>query len=201
MTLERLLTYKDAQATGLWKEVAPDIVTVPFWQPSFCQCLVDAADLLDEYKPLDVDVKQKTAPGQELRFNRISPRLAELFEKDIQERIAPIIRTHWWPITLGHVRMPFVLKYSPDTQDSMDPHHDAALVSMTMPLNMGYEGGYLSFPRQHWDTRDMEVGHLVLFPSRVTHVHWVSPVTSGTRYAMTCWIDQANFRPEDAILP
>ena len=97
--------------------------------------------------------------------------------------------------------MPFVLRYSPDTQAALDPHHDAAMVSFAMPLNTDYSGGLLTFPRQHWDSREVEVGTLIAFPSRVTHVHWVTPVTSGTRYAMTVWVAAPNQPVADAIVP
>ena len=198
--MQRLLTYNGAKVDGVWREVAPDILTIPFWKPDFCQELVDAAELLDEFRTYGPDVDNNAAPGQELRINRISPRFAEHFEAHFQEKVAPILKVHWWPLKLGLTRMPFVLRYSPDTQASLDPHHDAAMVSLAIPLNHGYEGGDLTFPRQHWDSRNVDVGSIIAFPSRVTHVHWVTAVTSGTRYALTCWLAAPNDPPHDAIL-
>lgn len=198
--MRRLLTYEDARTDGCWREVAPDILVMPFWRRDFCRELVDAAALLDEFRPYAPDVDNNAAPGQELRIDRISPRLAEHFEAHLREGAGPVLRVHWWPLTLGSTRMPFVLRYSAGTQASLDPHHDAAMVSLAIPLNDAYEGGRLTFPRQHWDSRDVEVGHIIAFPSRVTHVHWVTPVTAGIRYAMTCWIDTPGARPDDAIV-
>lgn len=197
--MERLVTYRDAKAGGCWREVAPDILVAPFWRPDFCRDLVRAAALLDEFRPYGPDVENNAAPGQELRIDRISPRFAERFEAHFREDLAPVLRTHWWPLNLGPARMPFVLRYSADSQASLDPHHDAAMVSLAMPLNDGYEGGRLTFPRQHWDSREVGIGCIVAFPSRVTHAHWVTPVTAGTRYAMTCWIAEPSARPDDAI--
>lgn len=200
--MQRLLTYEDAAAgPAPWREVAPDILVLPFWQPDFCAELVGAAELLDEFQPYAPDVDNNAAPGQELRINRISPKLAEHFEAHFQDRVAEILRTHWWPLKLGKVRMPFVLRYSADTQAALDPHHDAAMVSLAIPLNNGYEGGRLTFPRQHWDSHEVEPGHLIAFPSRVSHVHWVTPVTAGVRYAMTCWIAAPNDQPHDPVIP
>lgn len=198
--VQRLLTYKGARVDGVWREVAPDILLIPFWRPDFCQELIDVAELLDEFKPYAPDVANDAAPGQELRINRISPRLAEYFATHFQDVVSPIIKTHWWPLGTGKVRMPFVLRYSPDTQATLNPHHDSALVSLAMPLNNGYEGGWLTFPRQHWDSREVGVGQLIAFPSRVTHVHGVTAVTRGTRYAMTCWIAAPGEQPDDAVL-
>ena len=113
----------------------------------------------------------------------------------------PILKTHWWPLRTGRTRMPFVLRYSAQTQPALDPHHDAALVSLAMPLSAGHEGGVLTFPRQHWDSREVEVGTFIAFPSRVSHVHWVTPVTAGKRYAMTVWIAAQDQPPADPIVP
>lgn len=199
--MQRLLKYENARAEGCWREVAPDILTLPFWPPDFCRELVAASELLDEFRPYAPDVENNAAPGQELRIDRISPRFAEHFETHFQECVAPILRVHWWPLNLGKTRMPFVLRYSADTQASLDPHHDAAMVSLAIPLNNAYEGGHLTFPRQHWDSREVEIGHIIAFPSRVTHVHWVTPVTAGTRYAMTCWLADPGAQPDDPVIP
>lgn len=197
--MERLLTYEGAEAEGPWQEVANDILLLPFWTPDFCQEIIKTTDVLNEYKPLDGDVQNNAAPGQETRFNRISPRFAENFENHFSRRVAPIVRQHWWPLSLGKNRMPFVLKYSPDVQPSLDPHHDASMISMTIVLNEGYEGGQLTFPRQHWDSRSVKPGMMVVFPGRVTHVHWVLPVTSGTRYSVAAWVVDPSAEPFDAI--
>ena len=97
--------------------------------------------------------------------------------------------------------MPFVLRYSADTRAALDPQHDAALVSFTMPLNAGYEGGVLTFPRQHWDSREVEVGTLIAFPSRVTHVHWITPVSAGRTLCDDVRVAAADHPPADPIIP
>ena len=196
----RLLTWEDALVDpGSWREIAPDILLIPFLKPDFCADLIAAAEGVGSFRPLDADVENNAAPGQEMRLNRIDPEIPRQFEAHFRERIEPALRVHWWPLKIGPVRMPFLLRYSPDTQPALDPHHDAAMVSLAMHLNTGYEGGALTFPRQHWDSHALEVGDVVAFPSRVTHVHWVTPVTAGTRYAMTCWLTAPNETPDDAI--
>jgi hypothetical protein len=201
LSIERLIAYENAEAGGYWCEVAPDIVTVPFWQAGFCRTLIEAAETVGGFQPYGRDVLDNSAPGQELRIDCIDRRFAERFEADFRRRILPIVRTHWWPLKAGKIRMPFVLRYSRETQASLDPHHDAAMVSFAMTLNADYRGGLLTFPRQHWDSHGVAVGTLVAFPSRVSHVHWVTPVTQGTRYAMTVWLAPSDHPPADAIVP
>lgn len=199
--VEHLASYRGAEKHGTWREVAPDILAIPFWQEGFCRMLVEASELLGgDFRPYEKDVANNAAPGQELRIDLVDPRIAEAFEQDIQQRAVPVIRKHWWPLKPGKVRMPFVLRYSADTQASLDPHHDAAMVSFAMLLNRDYDGGALAFPRQHWDSRDVEIGTLLAFPSQVTHVHRVEPVASGTRYAMTAWMAPPNQYPPDAVV-
>ena len=195
------LAGEGAAAGGPWREAAPDILLIPFWTAAFCRELIDAAEAAGGFEPYAPDVRNNAAPGQELRIDRIDRGFAERFEADLQRRVIPVLMTHWWPLKPGKTRMPFVLRYSPDTQAGLDPHHDAALVSLAMPLNAGHDGGALTFPRQHWDSRDVEAGTFIAFPSRVTHMHWVTPVTAGMRYAMTAWIAAADQPPEDPIVP
>ena len=199
--VQRLAAYEDTAAVGCWRELAPDIVLIPFWAAEFCQVLVEAAEAVGDFRPYAPDVRNNAAPGQELRIDRISPRFAEQLDADLERRVIPILKTHWWPLRPGRTRMPFVLRYSAETQPALDPHHDAALVSLAMPLSAGHEGGVLTFPRQHWDSREVEAGTFIAFPSRVSHVHWVTPVTAGTRYAMTVWIAAADQPPPDPIVP
>ena len=201
LSIQRLSAYEGADVDGCWREVAPDILLIPFWRVEFCRELIDAAESVGDFQPYAPDVRNNAAPGQELRIDRISPLFAERFEAHFQRRVIPIVKTHWWPLNTGKTRMPFVLRYSADTQAALDPHHDAALLSFAMPLNAGYQGGVLTFPRQHWDSREVEVGTLIAFPSRVSHVHWVTPVSAGRRYAMTIWVAPTDHPPADPVIP
>ena len=200
-SIQRLIAYEDTEVDGYWREVAPDIVTIPFWRADFCRTLVEAAEAVGGFEAYERDLLNNAAPGQELRIDRIAQRFAERFETHLQRRVIPIIKMHWWPLKTGKTRMPFVLRYSPDTQPALDPHHDAAMVSFAMTLNAEYRGGLLTFPRQHWDSGRVEVGTLIAFPSRVSHVHWVTPGTGGVRYAMTVWMAPSDQPPADAIVP
>ena len=193
--------YEDAAASGPWHEAAPDILLIPFWKSGFCGALIDAAESAGGFEPYPPDVSNNAAPGQELRIDRIDRQFAQRLEADLRQRLVPALQAHWWPLKPGKTRMPFVLRYSPETQAGMDPHHDAALVSLAMPLNADYEGGRLTFPRQHWDSREVEEGTFIAFPGRVSHVHWVTPVSAGLRYALTVWIAAADQPPTDPIVP
>jgi predicted 2-oxoglutarate/Fe(II)-dependent dioxygenase YbiX len=59
-------------------------------------------------------------------------------------------------------------------------------ISVLIYLNSEYEGGQLIFPNQHI-TLNPKPGMLVAFPSNHHFIHGVTPVTSGTRYALVSW--------------
>ena len=74
LSIQRLIAYENAEAGGYWCEVAPDIVTVPFWRAGFCRTLIEAAETVGGFQPYGRDVLDNSAPGQELRIDRIDRR-------------------------------------------------------------------------------------------------------------------------------
>ena len=45
------------------------------------------------------------------------------------------------------------------------------------------------FPRQDVTNIDVPVGHLLAWPSLVTHPHAAEPVTAGVKYGLTIWFE------------
>lgn len=184
--------YSDAIQHGTVIEVSESILTAPFWKPWFCQMVIDAADEHNNYHPLYADVKG-TAPGQECRINEFSPWLFERYK----EHWMNILR---WPVgefyqadylfnrDFDMFRVPFLVKYTMDTQRSMDQHHDFSVISMSMMLNGDYEGNYLWFPRQRWSNQNVPIGYATIFPGQLTHPHCATRLLTGNRYGLTGWI-------------
>lgn len=79
------------------------------------------------------------------------------------------------------------MKYSEDTQKTLGFHNDAALVTGSVKLNDNYTGGTLIWKRQGVSNIDIPVGKMVLFPGQLTHGHYVTELTEGTKYSMTFW--------------
>lgn len=65
-------------------------------------------------------------------------------------------------------------------------------ISILIYLNSEYEGGQLIFPEQHI-TLNPKPGMLVAFPSSHHFIHGVTPITSGTRYALVTWASLGNW--------
>lgn len=186
--LENLLGYVGAREGGdapVPVEVAPDILTMPFWTPEFCALVVRAAEATGAFAPDPDD----PVPGHEVSLAAIAPALYAHLENDIGRRMWPAIR-RWWPLVDYHgLRDAFVIKYEMGGQEELRMHHDVAQVSASIKLNDGYEGGALAFARQKWDTSGLPVGTLVAWPSLVTHPHAGEPLVSGTKYSLTIWCE------------
>ncbi len=165
-------------------EAAPDILVMPFWTPEFCAVLLRAAEVAGMWASDPDD----PVPGAEVSLFALFPRLAGLLEEDLMTRVWPRLHEHWPEAAATGLHDAFVIRYEPGgSNEGLPLHHDVAQVSATVRLNHGYRGGALSFPRQGWDTAGVPVGHLVAWPSLVTHPHRAEPVQHGVRYGLTIW--------------
>jgi len=88
--------------------------------------------------------------------------------------------------------MNFVVRYRPDEQPSLRPHHDSSTYTINIALNrvgVDYEGGGCRFIRYNCSVTDTKKGWMLMHPGRLTHFHEGLTVTNGTRYIMISFID------------
>lgn len=88
--------------------------------------------------------------------------------------------------------MNFVVRYRPDEQPSLKPHHDSSTYTINIALNragVDYEGGGCRFIRYNCSVTDTKPGWMLMHPGRLTHYHEGLRVTSGTRYIMISFVD------------
>ena len=183
--LTAILGYTGAQASGDAVEVAPDIISMPFWTPEFCDVVIRAAQAAGGFEHESSD----PVGSYDLSLASISPRLFEALEQDIGMRLWPAIR-NWWPIVDYHgLRDAFVIHYAMGQQETLRLHHDVAQVSASIKLNSGYEGAELVFPRQGYSNADVPVGDIIVWPSLVTHPHESLPLRSGEKFSLTIWCE------------
>lgn len=186
--LRRILAYDEAideAGAGLLTTVGDDIVSMPFWTPSFCATIIAAAEAVGVFEPQPDD----PVPGHEVSLALISPRLFEHVQDDIGRRAWPALCTVWPYIDYYGLRDVFVIKYALGEQENLRIHHDVAQVSASIKLNDDYDGAELSFPRQGVDNCAVPVGHLLAWPSLVTHPHQTEQLRRGVKYALTVWCE------------
>ncbi|XP_064231780.1 multifunctional procollagen lysine hydroxylase and glycosyltransferase LH3 isoform X3 [Aotus nancymaae] len=88
--------------------------------------------------------------------------------------------------------MNFVVRYRPDEQPSLRPHHDSSTFTLNVALNhkgLDYEGGGCRFLRYNCVISSPRKGWALLHPGRLTHYHEGLPTTRGTRYIMVSFVD------------
>lgn len=79
-------------------------------------------------------------------------------------------------------------------------------MTLLIYLNDDYEGGHISFPcildSENKPLRiKPKAGDVVAFPSHEVYTHHVEPVTSGVRYVVSRWFDDAEWYRSGAVLP
>jgi len=188
--LQRVLAYVDAgDDTGPIRPIGQDLYVASFWTPQFCSAIVRAAEAVGAFEPHD----DNPVPGHEVSLAVISPRLFENVQADIGERLWPQLRTAWPYIDYHGLRDVFVIRYALGEQESLRIHHDVAQVSASVKLNDDYEGGELAFPIQDVTNAEVPVGHVLAWPSLVTHPHETRRLRSGVKYALTVWCELPSY--------
>ena len=91
------------------------------------------------------------------------------------------------------INLAFVVKYSVENQQSLEPHHDASVYTVNIALNRGngidYDGGGCRFIRQNYILRNQDPGMCCVHPGRLTAYHEGLSVTAGTRYILVSFIN------------
>ncbi|XP_032668644.1 procollagen-lysine,2-oxoglutarate 5-dioxygenase isoform X1 [Odontomachus brunneus] len=88
--------------------------------------------------------------------------------------------------------MNFVVRYRPDEQPFLRPHHDSSTYTINIALNQAgvdYEGGGCKFIRYNCSVTDTKPGWMLMHPGRLTHYHEGLRVIAGTRYIMISFVD------------
>ncbi|RXG55052.1 Procollagen-lysine,2-oxoglutarate 5-dioxygenase 3 [Armadillidium vulgare] len=88
--------------------------------------------------------------------------------------------------------MSFTVRYRPDEQPALRPHHDTSTYTINVGLNrpgIDYQGGGCRFLRYNCSVVDTRVGWTLMHPGRLTHLHEGLRVTDGTRYIIVTFVD------------
>jgi hypothetical protein len=164
-----------------YEEVAQDLLVTKLLSESECKDLIAKSDALGGWGNLEGD----KFPAQEIRLKKLG--LWKQYEALWRDKLFKICEKHWNPVEYMGLRDAFTMRYAMDTQKSLGLHTDASLITGSVKLNDNYEGATLYFPRQDFTNLDVPVGSCILFPSQVTHGHYVDELMSGVKYSLTMW--------------
>lgn len=162
-------------------EVADGVLAIPLLGKKTCADLAEKLNAMDGWRPLTND----KVPGDEIRLKAAG--LYDVYAPLIENAFRPIINQHWAPTEFSSISDLFAIRYEPHRQDSLRLHTDLSRFSASILLEAADEGGILWLPRQNFRDDLVPVGTALVFPSRVTHPHAVTPVTAGRRISLVVW--------------
>lgn len=127
----------------------------------------------------DIHLSQLGLEGEWLRF--------------LREFVAPVTET-LYPgyATKARALLNFVVRYRPERQPALRPHHDSSTFTINIALNSkgtDYEGGGCRFLRYSCSVTAPRKGWSLMHPGRLTHFHEGLPTTRGTRYILVSFVD------------
>ena len=164
-----------------YEEVAPDILCTDFLSKKQCEYLIEKSVSHGNWSNMVND----KFPAQEIRLKQLG--LWHEYDRLWHEKLGKICEKHWHPEVYLGLRDAFTIQYSLETQTELGLHTDASLFTGSVKLNDDYAGAELIFPRQEFSNKDIAIGKCIMFPSMVTHGHYVDELRGGRKYSLTMW--------------
>ncbi|KAK5848041.1 hypothetical protein PBY51_005696 [Eleginops maclovinus] len=178
------------------EQPCPDVYWFPAFSEKMCDHLVETMEDLDEWSG-GKHKDERLAGGYE-NVPTVDTHMTQIgFEKEwlkfLKEYISPITeRLYPGYYPKSQAIMNFVVRYRPDEQPSLRPHHDSSTFTINIALNskgVDYEGGGCRFLRYDCKVESPRKGWSFMHPGRLTHYHEGLPTTRGTRYIMVSFVD------------
>ncbi|XP_034020441.1 multifunctional procollagen lysine hydroxylase and glycosyltransferase LH3 [Thalassophryne amazonica] len=178
------------------EQPCPDVYWFPAFSDKMCDDLVETMEDFGQWsggshKDERLAGGYENVPTVDIHMNQIG------FEKEwlkfLKEYIAPVTeKLYPGYYAKAHAIMNFVVRYRPDEQPSLRPHHDSSTFTINIALNrkdIDYEGGGCRFLRYECKVESPRKGWSFMHPGRLTHYHEGLPTTRGTRYIMVSFVD------------
>uniref|UniRef100_A0A7N6FK97 procollagen-lysine 5-dioxygenase n=1 Tax=Anabas testudineus TaxID=64144 RepID=A0A7N6FK97_ANATE len=172
----------------------PDVYWFPVFSEKACDELVEEMEHYGSWsggKHERIAGGYETVPTDDIHMKQIG------FDKEwlhfIREFISPVtLKVFSGYYTKGYAIMNFVVKYTPDRQAYLRPHHDSSTFTINIALNnkdRDFQGGGCRFHRYNCSIESPRKGWSFMHPGRLTHLHEGLPTTNGTRYIAVSFID------------
>ncbi|CAH8661573.1 unnamed protein product [Schistosoma margrebowiei] len=174
----------------------PDVFWFPLVSETFCKHLIEEVENYgqwstgDNYDPR-LEGGYENVPTRDIHMRQIGweehwLHVLEKYVHKMQKKLFQGYDDKPW------ARMNFVVRYKPDEQPSLRPHHDASSYTINIGLNepgKDYKGGGIRYNRYNCSIVNTRVGWAVVSPGRVTHLHEGLATTEGTRYIFVTFVN------------
>ncbi|XP_066463567.1 procollagen-lysine,2-oxoglutarate 5-dioxygenase 1 [Eleutherodactylus coqui] len=174
----------------------PDVYWFPLFTDTACDELVEEMEYYGQWsqggnKDQRLQGGYENVPTIDIHMNQIN--YEKEWQKLLLDFVAPITEK-MFPgyYTQAQFDLAFVVRYKPDEQPSLVPHHDASTFTINIALNsvgQDYEGGGCRFLRYNCSIDAPRKGWALMHPGRLTHYHEGLPTTKGTRYISVSFVD------------
>uniref|UniRef100_A0AAQ5Y724 procollagen-lysine 5-dioxygenase n=1 Tax=Amphiprion ocellaris TaxID=80972 RepID=A0AAQ5Y724_AMPOC len=174
----------------------PDVFWFPVFSVKACDEIVEEMEHYGSWSGGKHEDKRisggyETVPTDDIHMKQIG------FDKEwlhfIREFISPVtLKVFSGYYTKGYAIMNFVVKYTPERQAYLRPHHDSSTFTINIALNnkdTDFQGGGCRFHRYNCSIESPRKGWSFMHPGRLTHLHEGLPTTNGTRYIAVSFID------------
>ncbi|XP_041094358.1 multifunctional procollagen lysine hydroxylase and glycosyltransferase LH3-like [Polyodon spathula] len=181
---------------GTVDQPCPDVYWFPAFSDRMCDELVEEMENFGQWsggRHTDERLSggYENVPTVDIHMNQIG------FEKEwlkfLKDYIVPVtekLYPGYYP--KAQAVMNFVVRYRPNEQPSLRPHHDSSTFTINVALNskgQDYQGGGCRFLRYNCSVEAPRKGWSLMHPGRLTHYHEGLPTTQGTRYIMVSFVD------------
>ncbi|XP_050309615.1 procollagen-lysine,2-oxoglutarate 5-dioxygenase isoform X2 [Anthonomus grandis grandis] len=179
------------------EQPCPDVYRFPIVTRKFAQSLINMMESFGKWSSGKNEDERleggyEAVPTRDIHMNQVGWERHWLYF--LQKYVRPL-QEH---VFTGYYHDPprslmnFVVRYRPDEQPSLRPHHDSSTYTINIALNEAgkdYSGGGCRFIRYNCSVTDSKVGWMLMHPGRLTHYHEGLLVTNGTRYIMISFVD------------
>jgi len=188
--------YSRIMRDKLIENPCPDVYWFPLFTTVGCDHIVEEMEHFGQWsgggnKDQRIQGGYENVPTIDIHMNQVG--YEKEWHKLLLDYVAPITEK-MFPgyYTKAHFDLAFVVRYKPDEQPSLRPHHDASTFTINVALNgkeEDYQGGGCRFIRYNCSVEAPRKGWALMHPGRLTHYHEGLPTTAGTRYIAVSFVD------------
>lgn len=188
--------YSKIMRDNLVETPCPDVYWFPVLNEVGCNHLVEEMENFGQWSG-GANMDNRIQGGYEnvptIDIHMIQVGFEKEWRKFLVDYIAPVTEK-MFPgyYTTAHFDLAFVVRYKPDEQPALRPHHDASTFTVNIALNqvgIDYQGGGCRFLRYNCSVKAPRKGWALMHPGRLTHYHEGLPTIEGVRYIAVSFVD------------
>ncbi|KAM7543176.1 hypothetical protein Aperf_G00000010653 [Anoplocephala perfoliata] len=179
-----------------FEQPCPDVFWFPLLSERFCKDMIEELESAAQWSTgSNIDYRLESG------YENVPTIDTHMRQIDWEPQWLHILATYVHPIQRvlfeGYedkptARMNFVVRYKPDEQHSLRPHHDASTYTLNIALNRpgdDYQGGGVRFVRYNCTIVKTRLGWSLIHSGRLTHMHEGLRTTQGVRYVFVTFVN------------